>query len=91
MGLFRLVFFGFIILGIIYFVVSIYARSIRRERLEKDWAEEHPDLNDGEERRAYIENGMEDYSRGIRPKLLLLIFVVPPVLVVLALVITNSN
>ena len=91
MALLRLVVFGFIFLSIVYFTVSLYARSVRREKLEDQWAEDHPGNVDEEARRSYIEEGMADYSRGIRPKLLLLIYVIPPVLVVIALVLTNSN
>ena len=42
MALIRLIFFGFIGLTIVYFLVSIYSRSVRREKLEKAWAEDHP-------------------------------------------------
>ena len=81
MGLVRLVFFGAIGLTIIYFLVAIYSRSVRREKLEDRWAAEHGDTGDAAERAAYIEKGMAEYDSSIRPKLLLLVYVVPTVLV----------
>lgn len=30
---------GFVLLTVIYVLISIYSRSVRRERLEDDWAE----------------------------------------------------
>ncbi len=79
MGLIRLVFFGAIGLTIVYFLIAIYSRSIRREKLEDRWAAEHGDAGDTAERAAYIEKGMAEYDNSIRPKLLLLVYVVPTV------------
>ncbi|MCB1368468.1 MAG: hypothetical protein KDK00_11940 [Rhodobacteraceae bacterium] len=91
MGLLRLIVFGFIGLSVIYFAISVYARSLRRESLEDRWAEKHPGEDESPERDAYIEDGMARYNAGIRPKLLLLIYVVPTILVILALILTNWN
>ncbi len=89
MGLIRLIFFGGIGLTIVYFLIAIYSRSIRREKLEDRWAAEHGDSGDSAERAAFIEAGMEKYDRSIRPKLLLLVFVVPTVSVVVIHVLTT--
>lgn len=82
MGLIRLVFFGAIGLTIVYFLIAIYSRSVRREKLEDRWAAEHGDKGDTAERAAFIEKGMAEYDSSIRPKLLLLVYVVPTVLVI---------
>ena len=37
MGFIRLVIFGFVGLSVIYVLLSIYSRSIRREKLENEW------------------------------------------------------
>jgi hypothetical protein len=29
--------FGFVVLSVVYVIVAIYARSVERERLEKEW------------------------------------------------------
>ena len=84
-GLLRLVVFGFLALSVVYLTVWVYSRSVRREKLEKRWAADHPEGGDEAARNAYIEKGMQDYLSGIRPKLIMLVYVVP-VLAALALI-----
>ncbi len=72
----RLIGFGFLALVVIYFSISIYSRSVRREKLE-DWWDEEP--VEGMSRERYIEEGMVKYENGLRKKLILLIFIIPPV------------
>lgn len=91
MGLVRLVIFGFLALSVIYVAVSVYSRSIRRENLEDDWAEENPDRDDMEARSAYVKAGIAEYNAGIRPKLIMLVYVVPTAIVIAVLVATNWN
>ncbi|SLN56354.1 hypothetical protein [Pseudooctadecabacter jejudonensis] len=74
----RLVLGGFVILGVIYICVSLYSRSVRREKLE-NWWDEAP--VDGMTREAYIAEGMAKYEVGLRRKLIWLIFVIPPLVV----------
>ena len=81
MGLVRLVILGGIVMTAAYFLISIYSRSVRREKLEKRWDAEHPEGDDPEARDAYIEQGMAEYHAGFRPKLILLVYVLPVVLV----------
>jgi hypothetical protein len=89
MGLVRLVIFGAIGMTVVYVLLSIYSRSIRREKLEDRWAEEHPSGGDTVERAAYIERGMAEYEGSLRPKLLLLVYVVPTVLVIAIHILTT--
>ena len=84
-GMVRLGVFGFLFLAVVYFLVSIYSRSIRREKLENKWDNE---IKTGD-RDAYIDEGMKDYEGSLRKKLIWLIFVVP-VIVVVALVYLNN-
>ena len=88
MGLVRLVVFGFLFLSIIYLSLSWYSRSVRREKLENAWDEEQPE---GVSRDEYVANGITDYNEGLRPKLLLLVYVVPTVLVGTIVYLTNAN
>ncbi len=88
MGLVRLVVFGFIALSVIYLSVSVYSRSVRREKLEKQYDEAPVD---GMTRKQYVEKGIAAYNSGLRPKLLLLIYVVPTVIVAATVYITNAN
>lgn len=89
MGLIRLVVFGFLFLSVIYLCISIYSRSVRREKLEKRWAHDHPDGGDAVERQTYIEAGMTQYNNGLRPKLIGLVYVIPTIAVAVILYLTN--
>lgn len=72
-GIIRLMVFGLLALGVIFFLVSIYSRSIQREKLEDEWDKE---VKTGD-RDAYIDEGMADYEGGLRKQLVWLVFVVP--------------
>jgi Ca2+/Na+ antiporter len=81
----RLAFFGYIALTVLYFLVSIYSRSTYREELEKEW-----DANMGPgDRAAFIDRGMADYEKGLRKKLIWLVYVIPTLAVIAALYLLN--
>ena len=89
-GLVRLTVIVFVTLTFIYLLVSWYSRSVRREKLERR-AEERiaegrlaPDGRD-----AFIRKGMHAYDRSLRKKLILGVYVVPIVLIVTLIVVTN--
>ena len=80
MGWLRLAFVMYVALTIIYFLTSIYSRSVRREKLEKAW--DTDPLKEGvqsAERTAFIDVGMQAYEKGLKKRLLWLIYVVPTV------------
>lgn len=80
MGWLRLAFFLYVGLTIIYFVTGIYSRSVRREVLEKEW--DTDPAREGllpDERRVFIEKGMLTYDKGLKRKLLLLIYILPTI------------
>ena len=81
----KLAVFGFVILTLVYFVVGIYSRSVRREKLEKEF-----DAGgiDGA-RDAYIEAGMLAYKTGLRYRLIWLVYVIPTVLLAIIVYIVN--
>lgn len=91
MNLIYLVVMGFIGLSVVYAIVWVYSQSIRREKLEDWWDEENPGSTDMEARDAYIEKGMAEYHAGLRPKLILLVYIIPAVLVVGTLIAVNWN
>lgn len=91
MGLIKLVIFGFILLSVIYGLVWLYSRSIRREKLEDAWDEENPESDASDAREVYVEKGMKEYHASIRPKLILLVYVIPTALVIAALIVINWN
>jgi len=88
MGLVRLVVFGFLLLSLVYLSLSWFSRSVRREKLENAWDEERPD---GISRDDYVAAGIKEYNDGLRPRLLLLVYVVPTVLIASIIYFTNSN
>ncbi len=77
-GMIRAGLMAFVILTVVYLLVSIYSRSVRREKLEKAWdtdpAREGAAIAD---RDAYIEAGMADYRGGLRRKLIWLVYIIP--------------
>jgi len=91
MGLIRLVVLGFLGLSVVYLAISIFSRSIRREKLEKAWDADHPDGDDMVARDAYVNEGMVEYEGGFRKKLIVLVYVIPPVFVAAILYLTNTQ
>jgi hypothetical protein len=88
MSFIRLVVFGFIALSIIYLSISVYSRSIRREKLEKTY---DADPVEGLSRVDYVNQGIAEYNASIRPKLIGLVFVIPPAIVATIVYVTNAN
>ncbi|MDW4550937.1 hypothetical protein R5H32_16370 [Defluviimonas sp. D31] len=84
----RLAVFGFIAMTVMYVLLSIYSRSVERERLEKEWDGEH-DGGESPARDAYIEAGMKEYEKSLRRKLIWLVYVIPTLAVVLLIYLTN--
>lgn len=73
----RVAVFWAIALTVVYFLVAIYSRSVRREWLEKKY-----DAGGIEgDRHDYIEAGMQAYEHGLRRKLLWLVYIIPTLVV----------
>jgi hypothetical protein len=78
MGWLKLAFILYVGLTIIYFFTSLYSRSVRREKLEKAWDSDPAREGATEaDRSAFIESGMEAYDKGLKKRLLWLIYIVP--------------
>ena len=88
MGLVRLVVFGFLALGIVYLSISIYSRSVRKEKLENEYDEAPVE---GMTRAEFVAKGVQAYNNSLRPKLIGLVFVIPPIIVATIVYITNAN
>ena len=72
-GWIRLILLALVFLTGVYFLVSIYSRSVRRERLEKRF-----DAGGVEgDRDAYIAEGMQRYELGLRRRLIWLVIILP--------------
>lgn len=84
-GFLRLAVMGFIVMTIFYVLLRLYTRSLRKEKLEKRWAAEGA-VGD---RDAYVQAGLREYDASIRPKLVLLVYVVPTVTAGVILYVTS--
>ncbi len=79
-GWLRLAFFLYIGLTIAYVLTSIYSRSVRREKLEKEWdTDPAREGLTGDERSAFIGAGMTHYEKGLKKRLLWLIYIIPTI------------
>jgi ABC-type multidrug transport system permease subunit len=89
-GIVRLVVFGIVVMSLMYVLISIYSRSVRREKLEKEWdtdpAREGAPMA---EREAFIEAGMIAYQTGLRRRLIWLVFVIPTAVVAVIVYLVN--
>lgn len=81
----RLVVVGFIFLTIVYVILSIWSRSVRRRKLAAWWEEEgRPG-----ERDDYVEKGLAEYDRSLRRKLILGVYIIPVFIVSVIIYVTN--
>ena len=87
----RLVVIGFVLLSILYFLISLYSRSVRKERLEEEFDADPPEGADAAMREAYITKGLEEYRSSVRPKLIALVYVVPVVFFSIVTYVINAN
>ncbi len=85
LGWLRLIFMALVIMTIVYFLVGLYSRRSRREKLEKQWVAEGLEGD----RDAWIEDGMKAYDKGLKKKLLWLIYIVPMVVFVIIISVIN--
>lgn len=80
-GFLKLAVFGLLGLSVLYVTLSIYLRSLERERLEKEW-----DTGGvAGDRDSHIQRGLAVHRHGLRVKLLWLVYIIP-IAVVTALV-----
>lgn len=87
LAFFKLALFGYLALAVIYWLLSIYARSVERERLEKTY--DHGDVEGP--RDAFIAAGLAAYDHGLRRRLIWLVFVIPTIIVVALVWILNFS
>jgi Ca2+/Na+ antiporter len=90
MGLVRLALMLFVALTIIYVMVSLYSRSVRKEKLENEW-DAAPQSDAPGARDAFIQAGLTEYRGSLRRRLILLVYVVPVVVIAVVTYLTNSN
>ena len=91
MGFIRMVVFGFLAMTVVFVSVSLYSRSVRKERLENEFDANPPEGADAAAREAYITKGMAEYHRSFRPKLIGLVYVIPIFAVSIIVYVVNTN
>lgn len=85
LGLARLALALFVGLTILFFLLRIYARSLRREELEKEWDAGGIDTP----RDAFIHQGLQAYEKSLFRKLLWLVYIIPTVVIAVLVYILN--
>jgi Trk-type K+ transport system membrane component len=86
-ALMRLLIFGGIALAVLYLGLSWYFRAAHRKRMARDWEAAGRPGN----REAYVAEGMAQYARSLRRRLLWLVFILPVAAVILLIWLTNFN
>lgn len=90
-ALVRLTVILLIVLTIVYVLLSLYSRSVRRDKLE-EWFEEEraedPTISPAE-KDEYVRQGLAEYDDSLRRKLILGVYVVPILLVAGIIYFTN--
>ena len=81
----RLIFVLLIVLSVIYVVLSIWSRRVRRGKLEAYWDEKGLTGN----RDDFIKRGLRQYDNSIRRKLILGVYIVPMILIAALVYIMN--
>jgi hypothetical protein len=84
-ALVRLMVVGFIALSVIYVCLSLYSRAVRRGKLRAEWHEGSQDQTLDE----FLDEGLEDYDKSLRRKLILSVYVIPVILVSVIVYLTN--
>lgn len=91
LALLKLAVFLFVALTVVFLSVSAYSRSVRRERLEKAWDADPDAPADKAARAAHVAEGMRAYDRGLRRRLIWLVYIVPTLIIVLLVYLINYS
>ena len=75
-----------VVLTVIYVVLSIYSRQVRRRKLEERWDSKDVLTVD---RETFVRRGLQKYDNSIRRKLLLGVYIVPLTLIAVLVYVTN--
>ncbi|RPE67175.1 hypothetical protein EDD53_1579 [Pacificibacter maritimus] len=85
LGFLKFFILGFLGLSLLYGLLTIYVRSLTKERLENEWAE----MGSIGARDDYVEQGLQDYKKSMRPKLLLGVYIFPMIIFCVVFYMTN--
>lgn len=81
----RLMVFGFVVLTVIYFCLSLYSRAVRRDKLRAEWHEGPQDVD----KETFVDGGLAEYDQSLRRKLILGVYVVPLIAMTVIIYLTN--
>lgn len=84
-ALVRLMVVGFIVLTVIYVCLSFYSRAVRKGKLRAEWYEGPQEQSLDE----FIDEGLAEYDKSLRRKLILSVYVIPVILVSVVIYLTN--
>tara|TARA_R110002110_G_scaffold40703_1_gene129978 strand:- start:194 stop:460 length:267 start_codon:yes stop_codon:yes gene_type:complete len=84
-ALVRLMVVGFIVLTVIYVCLSLYSRAVRKGKLRAEWYEGPQEQSLDE----FIDEGLAEYDKSLRRKLILSVYVIPVILVSVVIYLTN--
>jgi hypothetical protein len=79
----RLLFIVLAVLTVVYVSVSLYSRSVRRDKLEAAW---EPGKGT---KTSFVEDGLREYDKSLRRKLILGVYIVPILLIFVVIYATN--
>lgn len=89
-GLIRVLLFSMIAMAILYVILVLYSRSVRTEKLENEAKEKVTTGELGEDAvDDFIQTGLEDYEKSLRPKLILGVFAIPWIIIAVMIYVTN--
>jgi len=69
----RLLFVLLIVLTVVYVLLSLYSRAVRKAKLKQHWKQKGLTTD----RDAYVRRGLKKYDGSIRRKLILLVYIIP--------------
>ncbi|SHJ46897.1 hypothetical protein SAMN05444000_10943 [Shimia gijangensis] len=83
----RLMVIGFVVLTIVYVCLSFYSRAVRRGKLNAKWDEEGMTGD----KDAWVQEGLKDYDGSLRRKLILGVYIIPVILMITIIYLTNFS
>ena len=84
-GILRLMVMAFVVMLVVYFILSSWSRSVRKGKLAEEW-DEGAQTGD---RDAFIKAGLAEYDGSLRKKLIFGVFIVPYLVIGLLVYIVN--
>ncbi len=76
--------------ALFYVLISLYVRSLQRERLEKQWDARHPEIaGDSETRRDFVRKSMVGFEKTLRARLVMLVLILPFVAIMATIYLVN--